>query len=131
MAKMGKVHFLTSFMEYLLDQGIRTEDTYLSDISRFLRFLLQQASPADVEAFLAECGSAPSTQNRIRRSLRLFYRFAQDHLDLNFPAMAALPRATPASTSRRPQRGLTTTARDHGETVVELAEATTSLAGTP
>lgn len=40
MGKRATIHFLTAYVEYLLDQGIRSEEYYLGDASRFLRFLL-------------------------------------------------------------------------------------------
>ena len=38
--KNSKVHFLTSYVEYLMDNGIRSEEYYVGDASRFIRYLL-------------------------------------------------------------------------------------------
>ena len=43
---------MTSYVEYLLRLGIRNEDDYIGDVSRFLRYLLTQVDNGDIEAFL-------------------------------------------------------------------------------
>ena len=71
----GKVHFLTAYIEFLLDEGIKSEEYYLGDASRFLRFLLARVEEGDIQAFVEN--SSPSYQRRLRKTLRKFYAFAQ------------------------------------------------------
>ena len=80
MACKGKVHFLTAYIEFLLDEGIRSEECYLGDASRFLRFLLARVEEGDIKAFVEN--SSPSYQKRLRQSLRKFYVFAQKELKI-------------------------------------------------
>lgn len=82
MGKAPRVHFLTAYFEYLLDQGIKTENDYLGDASRFLRFLAGRATPADVELFICERAAGVHYQRRLKCRLRKFYRFAQEHLGI-------------------------------------------------
>jgi site-specific recombinase XerD len=76
------VHFLTAYFEYLLDQGIKTEDVYVGDASRFLRYLAAQVTPADVQKFLAEQTTSAHYARRLRKSLRKFYQFAGERLNI-------------------------------------------------
>lgn len=82
MRRAGQVHFLTAYFEYLLDEGIRTEDVYLGDASRFIRYLVGRATPADVTQFLDAHSRSIHYSKRLRRTLRKFYRFAQDRLGI-------------------------------------------------
>lgn len=80
MAKQSRIYFLTAYVEYLLDHGIRSEEYYLGDASRYLRFLLARSGPQDVEDFLAAAARSPSYRARLRKTLRKFYAFAQERL---------------------------------------------------
>lgn len=81
MGKQSKVHFLTGYLEYLYDEGIKSEYYYIGDASRFLRFLIQNSKPEDVEAFLATSASS-AYRRRLSMTLRKFYAFAADRLDV-------------------------------------------------
>lgn len=78
-SKRPKVHFLTAYLEYLFDQGIRSEYYYFADASRYIRFLINQSDAKDVEAFLGPSPS-PSYRKRLRKTLRKFYSFAEEEL---------------------------------------------------
>ena len=80
--KMSKVYFLTAYIEYLLDQGIRSEDYYLGDASRFLRFLLQKVGPAEIEEFLTASANSDNYRRRLEKTLRKFFTFAREHLEI-------------------------------------------------
>lgn len=69
-------------MGYLLELGIRTENEYFGDASRFIRFLLSRSTYEDVEAFIAE-KSSPAYRRRLNRTLKRFFIFAQGHLQLD------------------------------------------------
>lgn len=81
MSKQPKTHFLTAYLEYLLGQGIRSENEYLSDASRFLRYLLRASGPAEIQGFLGTARSK-AYRRRLIRSLRRFYAFAVERLDV-------------------------------------------------
>ncbi|NLJ25845.1 MAG: hypothetical protein GX354_10600 [Firmicutes bacterium] len=85
MAGKGKVHFLTAYIEFLLDEGIKSEEYYLGDASRFLRFLLARVEEGDIKAFVEH--TSPSYQKRLRQSLRKFYVFAQKELKITNTAL--------------------------------------------
>jgi len=91
LAKQSRTYFLTAYVEYLLDEGIRSEDYYLGDASRFLRFLLARATAADVEAFIDATAHSPAYAARLRKTLRKFFRFARERLDLPVGALADEP----------------------------------------
>lgn len=95
MAQKSRMYFLTAYVEYLLDQGIRSEEHYLGDASRFLRFLLRRASVQDVMAFIAESTDSPTYEQRLRQSLRKFYRFANAHLGIEHDPCKHLSKAHP------------------------------------
>lgn len=101
MSKKGKIHFLTAYLEYLLDQGIKSEYYYLGDASRYLRFLIRQSSPETVEAFL-QCASSPAYRQRLIKTLRKFYTFANEQLDVSHNPLTKLKdeREKPPSRSR-------------------------------
>lgn len=82
MNRQAKVHFLAAYLEYLLERGIRSENDYLGDASRYLRFLLETSGPQAVEAFLQRAPS-PAYRRRLLRTLRTFYVFANERLGLH------------------------------------------------
>ena len=51
MHRSSKVHFLTAYVEYLMNKGIRSEEYYVGDASRFIRFLLANITENDVRDF--------------------------------------------------------------------------------
>jgi len=79
LSKHARVHFLTAYLEYLYDQGIKSEEYYLGDASRFIRFLLARATPQDVADFLGTT-SSPTYRKRLSQSVRKFYTFARERL---------------------------------------------------
>lgn len=81
MGKNSKVHLITAYLEFLLDEGIKTEQRYLGDASRYLRFLLARSDREDVEAFLA-CASSPAYRRRLLTTVRKFYAFGRERLGL-------------------------------------------------
>lgn len=80
MSRRAKIHFLTAYVEYLLDQGIRSEEYYLGDASRFLRFLLASTTKEQVEAYLCSSNPSPAYRLRMEKTLRKFFVFAQEKL---------------------------------------------------
>lgn len=80
MSKKAKVHFLTAYVEYLLDQGIRSEESYLGDASRFLRFLLANATSEDIEAYICSIHHSPAYRGRLEQTLKKFFLFAEEKL---------------------------------------------------
>jgi len=100
--KQAKVYFLTAYLEYLYDQGIKSEYHYVSDASRFLRYLIQAARPEDIEAFMAASPS-PASRRRLAATLRKFYAFASDRLDVDNNPFENSPRTDgPPLTTRKP-----------------------------
>lgn len=82
LAKHTKVHFLTAYLEYLYDHGIRSDEYYLGDASRYLRFLLARTKAEDIDAFL-ETASSHTYRRRLAKTVRKFYQFASERLDLS------------------------------------------------
>ncbi len=82
MGKQPTVHFLTAYVEYLLDQGIRSEEYYLGDASRFLRFLLANTTPDQVMSYIHSHDS-PAYRARLEKTLRKFFAFAQEKLAID------------------------------------------------
>lgn len=82
MSKRSKVYFLTAYVEYLLDQGIRSEEYYLGDASRFLRFLLASATPDQVEAYI-RAHRSPTYRARLEKTLGKFFAFAAEGLSID------------------------------------------------
>ena len=80
MHKSSKVHFLTAYVEYLLSNGIRSEEYYVGDASRFLRYLLANISEEDVMDFINHCAQSTSYKNRLRKTLRKFFEFSSEVL---------------------------------------------------
>lgn len=89
MSKMSKVHFMTSYFEYLLRAGIRSEDDYIGDASRFLRFLLANTRSDDVYAFFESCRASPGYRRRMQRTLRRFFEYSREHLEIEPKALEA------------------------------------------
>lgn len=86
MPKNSKVHFLTSYVEYLLDQGVRSEEYYVGDASRFIRYLLANTTEEDVSMFIEESAHTTSYRGRLRKTLRRFFVFANENLAIeNLP----------------------------------------------
>ena len=71
MGKRATIHFLTAYVEYLLDQGIRSEEYYLGDASRFLRFLLANTTAEQVQSYIRS-HSSPAYRARLEKTLRSF-----------------------------------------------------------
>lgn len=82
LGKSTRVYFLTAYVEYLLDRGIRTEEVYLGDASRFLRYLLSTVTDADIDRYIKKQTASVGYAKRLRSSLRKFYHFAQECLDI-------------------------------------------------
>lgn len=85
MSKRTKVHFLTFYVEYLLDQGIRSEEYYLGDASRFLRWLLANTTSEQIESYLSSEEYSPSYRSRLEGTLRKFFAFAEEKLYIEAP----------------------------------------------
>lgn len=83
MSKRAKIHFLTAYVEYLFDQGIRSEECYLGDASRFLRFLLASTTPEQVEAYIYNVHHSPAYRARLEITLRKFFAFAEEKLAIS------------------------------------------------
>lgn len=90
MRRMSRVHFMTSYVEYLLRSGIKNEDDHIGDVSRFLRYLLSRVDADDVEAFFIACNASPGYRRRLRRTLRKFFNYSQEHLDIEVRAVHGL-----------------------------------------
>lgn len=82
MPRFSRVHFMTSYVEYLLRSGIRTEEDYVGDASRFLRYLLAQVDAHDIEAFFASCNASPGYRRRLRRTLGRFFAYSKECLQI-------------------------------------------------
>ncbi|HHY15864.1 MAG TPA: hypothetical protein GX521_07290 [Firmicutes bacterium] len=87
MSKRAKVHFLTLYVEYLLDQGIRSEEYYLGDASRFLRHLLATATPRQVEEYILTTTDSATYRRRLEKTLRKFFIFAEERLAISPPEL--------------------------------------------
>ncbi|NMB00993.1 MAG: hypothetical protein GX971_05655 [Firmicutes bacterium] len=85
MSKRAQVHFLTAYVEYLLDQGIRSEEYYLGDASRFLRFLLANATPEQIETYIWGTDHSPAYRARLIKTLRKFFCFVEEKLSIDTP----------------------------------------------
>ena len=82
MHKSSKIHFLTAYIEYLLDTGVRSEEYYVGDASRFLRYLLGNITEDDVLKFINNSAQTASYKNRLRKTLRKFFTFGTEFLAL-------------------------------------------------
>lgn len=80
MHKSSKIHFLTAYVEYLLDHGVRSEEYYVGDASRFLRYLLANITEDDVINFINQSAQTKSYQNRLRKTLRRFFALGSEVL---------------------------------------------------
>lgn len=83
MSKRAKVHFLTAYVEYLLDQGIRSEEYYLGDASRFLRHLLATATAEQVQDYIYAAARSATYSSRLEKTLRKFFIFAEEKLAID------------------------------------------------
>ncbi|MDD2430991.1 MAG: hypothetical protein PHD88_03310 [Firmicutes bacterium] len=81
----SKTYFITGYMEFLLKQGLKYEETYVGDASRYLRFLLSTAPADSVEKFIAQSGSSPSYHRRLTSSLNRFLDFTRNNLEISNP----------------------------------------------
>jgi len=88
MSKRAKVHFLTLYVEYLLDQGIRSEEYYLGDASRFLRYLLANTTPEQVKEYILSTTSSDVYRDRLAKTLRKFFLFAEEKLSISPPEIS-------------------------------------------
>lgn len=82
MGKRAKIHFLTAYVEYLLDQGIRSEEYYLGDASRFLRHLLAGVTTEQVHSYICSSHHSEAYRLRLEKTLRKFFSFAQENLSI-------------------------------------------------
>lgn len=82
MAKRARVYFLTAYVEYLFDEGIRSEEYYLGDASRYMRWLLARATTADMNTYIEERSQSASYKARLRKTLRKFTCFAANRLNI-------------------------------------------------
>lgn len=82
MSKRGHIYFLTAYVEYLLDEGIRSEEYYLGDASRYLRHLLAETTEDDLERYIDERTASRTYRARLRKTLRKFYAFAEQRLHI-------------------------------------------------
>lgn len=73
---------MTAYVEYLLDHGIRSEEYYLGDASRYLRFLLAESGPDQIERFIKGTARSSSYEARLRKTLRKFHAFAEERLGI-------------------------------------------------
>lgn len=80
---VSKTYFITAYMEHLLKQGLKHEEVYVGDASRFLRYLLSTAPEDAVQKFITASGTSPSYHRRLSSSLNRFLAFAQSHLDIS------------------------------------------------
>lgn len=90
MRKLSRVHFMTSYVEYLLRSGIKNEDDHIGDVSRFLRYLLTQVSHEDIEGFFTSCNASDGYRRRLRRTLGRFFEYSKDHLEIEVRAAEGL-----------------------------------------
>lgn len=88
MAKRGKVYFLTAYVDYLWEEGIRSEETYLGDASRYVRWLIARSTAEDVERYIDERARTASYRARLRRTLGKFAGFASSELSPSGPKNA-------------------------------------------
>jgi len=69
-------------MEYLLSEGLKCEETYVADASRFVRYLIANAPLKSVEEFVAHSGNTLSYRRRLISSINRFLSFAQKDLNI-------------------------------------------------
>ena len=84
-------------MEYIWDQGNRSEEYYLGDASRLLRYLLASTTLEQIESYIS-AHSSPAYRARLDKTLRKFFGFAQEKLAI--PAWQILHR------QKKPYRNL-------------------------
>ncbi len=83
----NKTYFITSYMEFLLLEGLRCEETYVGDASRFLRFLLENTTTEVISEFIEKSGNTPASRRRISSSINRFLKFAQNDLQIANPQL--------------------------------------------
>src|SRR5690554_4559255 len=83
MSKNSKVHFLTAYVEYLMDNGVRSEEYYLGDASRFIRYLLANCSENDLLLYIEQSAKSPAYRIRLEKTLKKFFAFASERLAIN------------------------------------------------
>lgn len=74
-------------MEFLLLEGLRCEETYVGDASRFLRFLLENTTTEVISEFIEKSGNTPASRRRISSSINRFLKFAQNDLQIANPQL--------------------------------------------
>jgi hypothetical protein len=94
LAKASKTYFLTSYMEYLLKSGIKSEEDHLGDASRFLRYLLSRTQLDDFEGFCSLCNASTGYRRRLKRTLMRFFLYTQEELGVSMPITSDLNRLT-------------------------------------
>lgn len=82
LSKQSVTHFLTAYLEYLLDEGIRSEYYYFGDASRYMRFLLRESGIQQIEAFIG-ASQSEAYRRRLTTTLRKFYAFAEERLQID------------------------------------------------
>lgn len=87
MGKKSKVHFLTAYIEFLFEEGVKSEYYYLGDASRFLRFLLTRVDEEDISAFIHNSATSETYEKRLRKTLRKFCTFLQKELNIHNEAL--------------------------------------------
>ena len=68
-------YLMAAYLEALLAEGIRTEERFVADAGRFIRYLLVHAGPDAIEPFLEETTRSVTYRRRLRASLERFLRF--------------------------------------------------------
>lgn len=66
---------MAAYLEALLAEGIRTEERFVADAGRFVRYLLVHAGPDAIEPFLETTTRSVTYRRRLRASLARFLRF--------------------------------------------------------
>lgn len=69
-------------MEFLLKEGLKCEETYVGDASRYLRYLLATTSNESLNQFVEQSGKSEAYRRRLHSSLNRFLQFAKDDLDI-------------------------------------------------
>ena len=81
--RLSRIHFMTSYFEYLLRNGIRNEDDHIGDASRFLRYLLSRVDATHVESFFDSRDASPGYRRRLRRTLGRFFEYTRECLEID------------------------------------------------
>lgn len=83
--KASKIYFITAYMEFLLKEGLKCEEVYVGDASRFLRFLLAQASSEALLEFVNQSSKTEASRRRVISSLNRFLTFINSNLEITNP----------------------------------------------